>query len=403
MKKWINNLLRLKITNNDNLQELVNNINNQINVKENILKISKQVENYPLCTCGNPIYFPEMILSIKNDYLVIHKPSIFEHTFKDKKFNLCKCYNCVKEYFKNDMPSMQRYLFQIRYRWAKFIYNIPEEIHKEIRSDKCAVTLESCIRKHGEEKGKEVYEGYCKKQSESNKFEYKHQKHGWTKEQFDEYNKSRAVTKENLIRRHGEEKGLEIWDHYLEQQKLTKSWEYMVEKFGEEKAKEIKQSHAVTYEKFVNKYGVEKGKEKWEHFVSRAAKFYSNISQKFFSELDKYLNYNTYYATKNKEFCIYDDITKRVYMLDYYISDLKICIEFDGDVFHANPNKYNENDQPNPFNNFTAKEIWENDKQKQKIIENKGIKVIRIWESEYCNKNFDIKNFIKEKLKIDLI
>ena len=69
---------------------------------------------------------------------------------------------------------------------------------------------------------------------------------------------------------------------------------------------------------------------------------------------------------------------------------------------HANPNLYSFNDTPIPKNNITAKEIWENDKKKQEYIESQGIKVVRIWESEYKSKDFDINKFIKEKMEIKI-
>jgi len=55
-------------------------------------------------------------------------------------------------------------------------------------------TLDNMIRKYGEVEGKVKWDNYRKKQAESNTFEYKQKKYGWTKEQFDEYNKSRGVS-----------------------------------------------------------------------------------------------------------------------------------------------------------------------------------------------------------------
>ena len=61
-------------------------------------------------------------------------------------------------------------------------------------------------------------EWFCKismfYKAKKNTFEYKKEKFGWSPEDFKEFNKSRAVTKENLIKKHGEEKGLEIFNNY---------------------------------------------------------------------------------------------------------------------------------------------------------------------------------------------
>ena len=59
-----------------------------------------------------------------------------------------------------------------------------------------------------------------------------------TSEEIDEYNKSRAVTRENLIKKHGEEEGLKIWKRYCDKQKYTTSLEYFIEKYGKEKGEE---------------------------------------------------------------------------------------------------------------------------------------------------------------------
>ncbi len=52
---------------------------------------------------------------------------------------------------------------------------------------------------------------------------------------FEEYNKSRSVTLDNLTKRHGFEKGEKIWNEYCERQKFTTSLEYFKQKYGEEK------------------------------------------------------------------------------------------------------------------------------------------------------------------------
>lgn len=81
--------------------------------------------------------------------------------------------------------------------------------------------------------------------------------------------------------------------------------------------------------------------------------------------------------------------------MDYFIEELNIAIEFNGNVFHANPRLYNKNDYPNPFNkNLTSEMIWEKDKLRyETLLSEHNIKTIVIWEDEY--KNYDI-NKLKE-------
>jgi G:T-mismatch repair DNA endonuclease (very short patch repair protein) len=113
---------------------------------------------------------------------------------------------------------------------------------------------------------------------------------------------------------------------------------------------------------------------------------WSKTSQKLFNEISVTLDNNilekTYYATKNKEFNI--RTKTNFYLFDFVISSLKKCIEYNGDKFHANPLIYNEFDTPNPYNKLlTAKEIWNNDYNKNESLKKLGFDVLIIWEHDY--------------------
>lgn len=75
-----------------------------------------------------------------------------------------------------------------------------------------AVTKEKLILKYGEEDGLKRWDHYVERQRITNTKEYKMRVHGMTSEEVDAYNKSRAVTLENCIKRHGKEKGTEIFE-----------------------------------------------------------------------------------------------------------------------------------------------------------------------------------------------
>lgn len=57
---------------------------------------------------------------------------------------------------------------------------------------KRAVTLENLIKKYGEIEGEIRWQEYKDKQAYTNSFEYKKEKYGWTREKWEEYNKSRG-------------------------------------------------------------------------------------------------------------------------------------------------------------------------------------------------------------------
>lgn len=84
--------------------------------------------------------------------------------------------------------------------------------------------------------------------------------------------------------------------------------------------------------------------------------------------------------TKNKEYMIITN-DRKIYYLDYYIKDWKIAIEYNGDLFHANPNKYKSHDKPIPGSNITASEIWERDRIKREtLLKERNIITIDVWE-----------------------
>lgn len=82
--------------------------------------------------------------------------------------------------------------------------------------------------------------------------------------------------------------------------------------------------------------------------------------------------------------------------LDAYLPDLRLGFEFDGYYFHADPRFFKETDFIGKKGK-TAKEIWEDDKAKDLMCENAGIKLVRI--NEYDWKK-DKENCIKNMEKI---
>ena len=316
------------------------------------------------------------------------------------QYNLSVCQPCLLKYFPDTNVPVN--IFNIMCDQTKFAFNIPDEVYTRSRK-KYAMTLQHMIEKYGKEEGERIWKNYCEKQSRTNTFEYKREKHGWTKEQFIKYNSSRAVTLNNLIKRHGKEEGERIWKNYCEKQSRTKSWAYMVEKYGEKKALEINRAKSQSLEAYIKRYGKEKGTDLYMDKVEKVRNYYSKISQDFFNELDKIISkkFTTYYATKNKEYGV--NLKDSYVFLDYFIKELNLCVEFNGTNFHADPRVYDKNSHPNPFNlNKTANDIWKEEEQRiKKLKEVKNIDTIVVWEIDY-KKGIDIEYFIKSVLKIEL-
>lgn len=55
-----------------------------------------------------------------------------------------------------------------------------------------------------------------------------------TREEYEAYNKSRACTKENFLRRHGEVEGIKRWHDYCYREFYTNSLNYYMQKYGED-------------------------------------------------------------------------------------------------------------------------------------------------------------------------
>lgn len=133
---------------------------------------------------------------------------------------------------------------------------------------------------------------------------------------------------------------------------------------------------------------------------------YSKISQKIFwniyNELPNNIKNKTYFAELNKEFDIFAGSRKQ-YMYDFVISNLKICIEFNGDIWHANPYYYDANEK-HPIKNMLNKDIWKNDIDKYCELIKRGYSIFIIWESDYRLNGKKIENkiinYIQSNIKI---
>lgn len=168
--------------------------------------------------------------------------------------------------------------------------------------------------------------------------------------------------------------------------------------YTEEEAKRIIKRYQTTFSKeiCINKYGKEKGleifkkrQEKWQLTLHKTNKMhcgYSKISQDLFNELIKYTNNEIYYGSLNREYTIYNKENKHVYVYDFTDLTNKKIIEFQGDIYHANPNLFSEDDKPSPWNNLTSKELWQKDEYKKQVALNNNFDLIQIWESDFRNK-----------------
>jgi hypothetical protein len=293
--------------------------------------------------CGENIFYYDTV--IVDGYLKKGKSALS----KKAGFFLCTCEKCLTLEFPSYQQKNKSRVFNRMCPETQYAFDIPEEIYLKEKNKFVVKSLENFIAKYGNEEGQLRWDAYKQKQSITNTFEYKNKKYGMTLDDFVSYNKSRAVTLHNILKKYGEESGRIKWEEYKSIQRITKSEDYMISKYGIEKTKEINKSKALTIQNFILKYGKEIGKLKYEAVIKKHYSFHSKISQDFFEKIDLFISkkYTTYYAKKNIEYGV--NLSGTYVKLDYFILELNLCIEFNGTLFHADPRVYLPNDTPNPY------------------------------------------------------
>jgi len=207
-------------------------------------------------------------------------------------------------------------------------------------------SLNSFIELYGEMEGKRRYENRImgiSKNSARNKF---------------------PCTLENFILKYGKEKGTDVYNKRCE-----------------------KISYSSSVDFFIEKYGIEEGKLRYKNKmkqtkVSKKSKIISDI----LSRLDiKYLSE--------------ENIGSK--LVDFFIEESKIVIEYFGDYWHCNPKKYNSSYYNSRIKMF-AKEIWEKDKKRLDLILESANSIIIVWESTNIDDSLleKILNDIKDKKTI---
>ena len=112
--------------------------------------------------------------------------------------------------------------------------------------------------------------------------------------------------------------------------------------------------------------------------------------------MPEHLKDKCYFKELNKEFLV--SVNNIFYLYDFVISNINLCIEFNGDIWHANPNKYKKDDTV-LFTNKLASDIWDKDENKIKILkEHRNIDTLVIWETDWTKNKHDIEIDIINKI-----
>ena len=247
------------------------------------------------------------------------------------------------------------------------------------------VTKANMIAKYGEEEGTQRWNEYKAKQAESNSLEYKRKKHRWTEEQFNKFNKSRAVTLESMINKHGETDGLRRWNEYKARQAYTNTLTYFVEKYGEmgeDKYKELNRAKGHSIETIMKRnncsiddaLAISQAMHTNRHSISA-------LEESFCLRLEEMLKTSLDFSCRTKQYCIWSSTNNRPYFYDVVHNNR--AIEFNGDYWHSNPAIYEEN-YYNRCTDTIARDKWMQDTAKiDALLEERNIETLVVWEQDY--------------------
>lgn len=260
-------------------------------------------------------------------------------------------------------------------------------------------SLDGFIKRHGEEKGNEMF----------NKFQ-----------------ETSKHTKEKYIKQLGKINGEDKWKEYIDVKKKTskRSIEYWLELgYDHEQAEELrKEFHRLNFNTSSVEYWILKGlneidaEEKVKEIFRKKTVFFSRASKeslKYFDKLKSFfdnIGMNVMLGIENNhEITLYDKINKKLKFYDFCVPDLKLIIEYNGERYHPNPEKLSKLEWDewgciilNNKNNFktviqTADEKYKLDQEKKQLAINNYYDYLEIWSSDTQEYNW---NKIKQILKI---
>jgi hypothetical protein len=268
---------------------------------------------------------------------------------------------------------------------------------EKYKSDK-STSKENFIKKHGEDIGGEM---------------------------FDKFQKTSKHTKEKYIEKYGELDGIDKWNEYVRIKKVTskRSIDYWLKLTNNdfEYAEKLRYDHHIknfntaSVNFWINKGlsdddAIKKVKEiynKKQLFFARASKEslkYLNPLKDIFENL----NYRVYLGIDNyHEFTLYDKPNKKLKFYDFTVPEIKLIIEYHGEKYHPNPNKltkeewdnwqcYNFDRNNKNYSKINANDKYEIDQYKKNLAINNDYTYIELWSSDSYDINMDkINTYLK--------
>lgn len=256
----------------------------------------------------------------------------------------------------------------------KFGESVGEQKYADVQKRK-ASTLENMIAKHGEEKGTNLYNRVMQSRYRQNTVERYLEQYGDEEGYllYIEKCKRCATSLENMINKYGLQLGSEAYESLRKKQKGRFTVDWFIEKYGEEAGRTA----------YFEKYKKLKGS------LNRISK----SSIKFFDKLNISIGGKLVYGEVVFEKCLVRD-NGRLFFYDAVDEENKIIFEWNGSAFH-----YHESFDDNWKSAFgkTKDESIAHEKEKKEVAELNGYRYCVIWDFE-CDS--ECKTFCKiEEIK----
>jgi very-short-patch-repair endonuclease len=183
----------------------------------------------------------------------------------------------------------------------------------------------------------------------------------------------------------------------------TISLDTLVSKYGQEQGTAKYEAMCISRKQnyslvgYIEKHGYDKGTELWnKKFKNRPN---SMAATKFFEKIREHIppEFKVYCADTDGEYGINN--AGEYYFYDFVVPDLKLCVEFHGDYWHCNPEKYDADTYQVQTGKF-ARDVWEHDAKKhQALAVLRDINTMVVWESTANQSIFEIIKEIENAIK----
>ena len=178
---------------------------------------------------------------------------------------------------------------------------------KELKN-KTKGTLENFIKRHGEIKGKELFDIFKEKSRHTEETFKKKYGDNW-KIHWEKYLKSKSSGLDVLIKKHGEEEGRNIFHKTQEKRKNSLNVENLIKKFGKDGYKNIiekKKSGSLNF--FIKKYGKKEGILKYKECCEKKSK--SNFLKYYIEKYGEEVGETKYNESRMKRSPIFKELQK---------------------------------------------------------------------------------------------